>query len=247
MVAEPESLAPLEERLGVKFRQPALLRQALVHSSYTNEKRGAPVSDNERLEFLGDAVLSVLVAESLYIRFPHLSEGELTQLRSELVRQESLARLARSLDLGGFLLLSRGEELGGGRKRARVLAGALEAVIGAMYLDAGLNVCRDFVVRLMAGREMERAEEKLHEKDYKSALQETIQALGMAAPLYRTVEAAGPDHEKAFVVEALMEGEVLGHGTGRSKRQAEQEAAREALEKLEGKFQEYVRVVDDVL
>ena len=228
----------LEERLGLVFNQPALLEQALVHRSFLNENRDWPQPDNERLEFLGDAVLSLVVTETLYQLYPTVSEGELTRLRSELVRQDTLARVAGSLQLGGFLRLGKGEELSGGQSRPSILCCALEAVIAAVYLDRGLQATRDFVERLLE-TELEQLALETYEKDYKSGLQEVVQALGMTTPVYRTVQAVGPDHEKLFTIEVLAGEQVVGCGTGRSKRQAEKEAARDALEKLEGGIAEH--------
>jgi ribonuclease-3 len=234
----------LQGKLGTVFQDATLLQQALVHSSFLNENKDFTVPDNERLEFLGDAVLGLVIAEVLHQHFPQCTEGELTRLRSELVRQETLTKVARSLHLGDYLYLGKGEDLSGGRKRPRILSSALEAVIGALYLDQGLESTKEVIIRLLS-HEMEKAVEAAHERDYKSLLQEAVQGMGMPAPAYRTVEATGPEHAKQFTVEVLIGGEgVLGMGTGKSKRQGEKAAARDALEKLEVMFQ---RLQEDIL
>ena len=224
----------LQATLGVKFRDLSLLQQALVHRSYLNENPDLPLASNERLEFLGDAVLGFVVAEEIYQRFPDLSEGELTKFRSALVRGETLGRIALSLNLGEYLYLGRGEEESGGRHRKRNLACTLEAVIGAVLIDQGLDAAKSFILGIL-GSELERAIEDKLAADYKSRLQEIIQSERKMTPVYRTIEEVGPDHAKVFTVEVLAGGSILGQGRGPSKRAAEMEAAREALESLSGK------------
>lgn len=224
-------LATLEGVLGIAFRDLSLLQQSLVHSSYLNENPDSSLPSNERMEFLGDAVLGLVVAEKVYTEFPDLSEGELTRLRSALVRRETLTRLAASLGLGNYLLLGRGEEGSGGRRRPRNLACALEALLGAILLDRGFDVAREFILRLIE-RELERAREDRLAEDYKSRLQEVVQAEGKGMPVYRTVSTQGPEHAKFFTVEVLLGDTVLGRGRGQSKRMAEKEAAKAALEGL---------------
>jgi len=215
----------LAARIRVKMRRPELLRQALTHKSAQQEV-GLP--SNERLEFLGDAVLGATIAAHLYLSHPELAEGELTKLKAVAVSESVLAQVARELDLGRYLTMARGEEQSGGRSRASILADALEAVFGAIYLDRGMAVARRVILKLLEERlqAIERAE---HELDYKTLLQERIQGVHRVPPTYRVVSQSGPDHDRTFVAEVRAEGEVLGRGAGKSKKQAEQAAAREAL------------------
>ncbi len=224
-------LAALQKKLRIKFKNKALLEQALVHSSYINENPGLATSDNERLEFLGDAVLGLIIAEELYRRFPQFSEGEMTRVRSSLVRQDALCRLAKSLKLGDYLYLGKGEEGGGGRDKPANLSGALEALTAAVFLDRGLAVTQKFVLRLMS-RKMAKALSRGVEVDYKTRLQETMQAKWQLKPKYRVIEATGPAHDRRFTVEVMGGDSVLGRGSAKSKKAAETEAARIALDKL---------------
>lgn len=226
-------LASLQSALNLSFRDPSVLQQALVHRSYINESPDSPLASNERLEFLGDAVLGFVVAEEIFQRFPDLAEGELTKLRSALVRGETLSRIALSLGLGDYLYLGHGEEESGGRQRARNLSCAMEAVIGAVLVDSGLDAARGFILGIL-GEDLERAIEEKLVADCKSRLQQIIQSERRMTPVYRTVEEVGPDHAKTFTVEVMAGDATLGRGTGRSKRAAEMEAAREALEALTG-------------
>jgi ribonuclease-3 len=219
----------LQTNLGIDFKDSSLLQQALVHRSYLNENPTSNMSSNERLEFLGDAVLGFVVASELYARFPELPEGELTKLRSALVRGETLSRIALFLNLGDYLYLGRGEEESGGRYRPRNLSCALEAVIGAVFLDQGLDVTKEFILRLLKGK-LERITEDKSVSDYKSRLQQLIQADHRVTPSYRTIAELGPDHAKVFTVEVLVGELVIGRGHGRSKRSAEMDAARNALQ-----------------
>jgi ribonuclease-3 len=219
--------------LGVNFKDESLLRQALVHRSYLNENPALHLASNERLEFLGDAVLGFVVANELYSRFPDFSEGELTKLRSVLVRGETLTRIALSLQLGHYLYLGRGEEESGGRSRSRNLSCALEAVIGAVFLDGGLDMVESFILKLL-NSELEGVVEDKFAADYKSRLQQIIQSERKITPVYRTIEEVGPDHAKVFTVEVLAGDMILGRGSGRSKRAAEVNAARHALQGLMG-------------
>jgi ribonuclease-3 len=224
-----DRLDDLQSLLGVSFHSPDLLEQALTHPSFSNEE-GAHSPSNGRLEFLGDAVLGLVVTERLYRAFPHLSEGSLTRLRSALVCQETLSRLGLKLGLGGYLRLGRGEEKSGGGARPSNLARGLEALIGAIYLDRGMETVRRFILGLM---EEEIGEQCLRlPADYKSQLQELLHARKRPLPTYRTVDITGPDHERRFTVEVLDGERVLARGSGRSKRSAETEAARAALETL---------------
>jgi len=220
----------LQNKLRVSFNNLNLLQQALVHRSYLNENPEFSLGSNERLEFLGDAVLGFVVAEELYLRFTDLNEGEMTQLRSALVRQDSLARLASNLELGDFLYLGQGEEKSGGRERPRNLACTMEALIGAIFMDQGSANTRDFILRTFSCCIQQLIEEGL--VDYKSRLQELAQARKQEKPIYRLVEATGPDHDRRFCVDVVIDGEVLGQGWGKSKRSAEKEAAHQALENM---------------
>jgi len=213
------------------FRDTSLLQQAFVHSSYINENPGFHLPDNERLEFLGDALLSFIVAEKLYHEFPHFGEGELTEIRILLIRQETLAQLALTLNLGDYLHLGKGEEATGGRERQTNLADAFEALIGAIFLDQGLDTARDFVVGKL-GSHLERVRAEGIGRNYKALLQEFTQAKFKQLPTYRIVEASGPDHDKGFIVEVVLGDRVLAAGSGKSKRAAEMEAARLAWGQL---------------
>ncbi len=230
-VSEMGKLSDCEKRLGVRFRQGSLLEQALVHSSYVNEKPDCDAQSNERLEFLGDAVLNLVITETLYEEFPGLSEGQLTEIRAYLVCRSTLAELASSLGLGEWLLLGRGEEMSGGRTRPSNLANAMEALIGALYLDQGLAKARKFVLKQFRS-ELERIRAGKVAPNYKALVQELVQGQGRVGPVYRLVEIRGPDHCKEFTAEILVDGQALGRGVGRSKKDAESEAARAAWAKL---------------
>jgi len=223
----PEDIQAITERLGHRFDDERLLRQALVHRSYRNEFPQEP-RHNERLEFLGDAVLDVIVAEVLMQRLPDSAEGELTRQRASVVNEHSLAETAVRLDLGSALLLGRGEELNNGRNRSSILADAVEAVVGAIYLDAGYGAARDAALEWLAPL-LDRAISGAAPGDHKTALQERLQALGLGSPRYQVVAEGGPDHEKVFEVQITAGDEVLARGSGRSKKEAEKEAARRAL------------------
>jgi len=221
----------LQQAIGITFLDVSLLQQAFIHSSYTNENPSFNFSDNERLEFLGDALLSLIVAEKLYHEFPHFGEGELTEIRVLLVRQETLAELAAELKLGDYLYMGRGEESGGGRQRQTNLADAFEALIGAVFLDQGLNAAKDFVLHKLR-KKLQEVRAKGAERNYKALLQEFTQAQYKQLPVYRLVEVSGPDHDKVFVVEVALGDRILGTGSGKSKRAAEMEAARIGWETL---------------
>jgi ribonuclease III len=220
----------VQEDIGVTFKDMSLLQQAFVHRSYLNENPDFTLGSNERLEFLGDAFLGLVIAESLYGQFSSLDEGEMTKLRAALVRQDSLAQLASGLGLGEYLYLGQGEEKGGGRKRARNLACVMEAVIGAVFVDQGFEIARDLVARVF-GRKVRKIMEEGLAGDHKSRLQELVQSERQERPIYRLVEAVGPDHDKTFWVEVVVGGEFLGRGCGKSKQSAEKEAAKQALER----------------
>ena len=230
-------LSAREEILGLTFEDKTLLLRALTHRSYLNENPNFILEDNERLEFLGDAVLDFLTAEYLYHRFPEMREGDLTSLRAALVRTEALSRLARKIHLGRCLYLGHGEEAGGGRRRHAVLCGAFEALIGALYLDQNLSAVETFVTPLFEP-EVERILAKDLDKDPKSQLQELSQAELEITPRYRTVDESGPDHAKEFVVEAVIGDLTYGRGVGRSKQLAARAAARDALVQLRQELNE---------
>ncbi len=223
LVGNAEALA---KHLGVTLRRPELMRQALVHKSAQQEMS---LPSNERLEFLGDAVLGLTVAASLYRSHPDLAEGELTKVKAVAVSEPVLAKVARQLDLGAYLVLAKGEEQSGGRNRSSILADALEAVIAAVYLDRGVIAARKMILSLLDSQllAIERSE---HDLDYKTLLQEKIQELHRKPPSYHMVSESGPDHDRTFVAEVRLSGRVLGKGTGKSKKQAEQAAARDALQ-----------------
>lgn len=228
-------LAALQEILGVSFEDSSLLEQALIHSSYINEKPDLAPTSNERLEFLGDAVLDLVIAEKLYHDLPSLTEGEMTKLRAALVRGDTLARAARAVGLGDYLYLGKGEEASGGRHKPANLAGGLEAVIAAIFLDQGSAVAENFILRLF-NKELEKAISQGGGADYKSQLQELIQAKEQQTPAYYVVKAKGPDHDRRFTVEVRVGDTVLGKGAGKSKKAAETDAARSALERLSENF-----------
>lgn len=221
----------LEKRLGVKFKDPAVLQQALVHSSYVNENPAGVSESNERLEFLGDAVLGLVVADDLFDAYPDFDEGKLTELRTHLVRRDTLAKAARRLSLGKELLLGRGEESGGGSSRPTNLAHAYEAVVGAIFIDRGLGSARQFI-RDSLSEEFEAAAERAFPADPKSQLQEITQSRHQETPRYRLVKAEGPDHARRFTVEVIVNGTAIGKGEGKSKQRAEKEAARHAIEEM---------------
>lgn len=228
-------LTSLQQTLGVSFNDASLLEQALVHSSYINENPSFTLTSNERLEFLGDAVLGLIVAEKLYQDFPHLTEGEMTKLRAALIRRDTLARMARAIRLGDHLYLGKGEETSGGRHKPANLAATLEAVIAAVFLDQGPSTARDFILRLL-DTELRKVASQSTGIDYKSELQELIQAREQQTPTYQVIAATGPAHDKRFSVEVRLGEAVLGRGSGKSKKAAETEAARSALEKLSASF-----------
>ena len=214
-----------QEKIGYRFRNQGLLKQALTHSSFSNEQRMSRLANNERLEFLGDAVLEVTTSEFLYEKFPQYPEGELTRLRASLVCEQTLAFCTRELELGKYLLLGKGEDMTGGRERNSILSDAMEAVIGAIYLDGGFANAKEFIYRFV----LNDMEHKQLFFDSKTILQEVVQGHYEDELSYRLIEESGPDHDKKYVVQALIGERSIGRGEGRTKKSAEQEAAYRAL------------------
>ena len=219
----------LEKAIGYQFHNIQLLQNALTHSSYANERWHNSLLSNERLEFLGDSVLGMLVADYLYRTFPDRPEGELTRMRADMVCEHTLATAANKIGLGEHLLLGHGEEQGGGRSRESILADAMESVIAASFLDGGLEAALKIVRQFIL---VEVPVKKLHNADYKTALQELVQKKKNQVLSYAMVGQSGPDHDKKFDVEVSLNGKVVGQGSGSSKKRAEQMAARDAIEKL---------------
>jgi len=219
----------LENAIGYRFRDIQLLQNALAHSSYANERWHNSLLSNERLEFLGDSVLGMLVAEYLYRNFPNRPEGELTRMRADMVCEKTLAAAANRIGLGEHLLLGHGEEQGGGRTRASILADAMESIIAACFLDGGLDAALKFVQKFIL---VEVPVTKLHNADYKTQLQELVQQKKNQVLSYALIGQSGPDHDKKFDVAVSLNGKIVGEGSGSSKKRAEQMAARSAIEKL---------------
>lgn len=223
-----ELVGMLQERIGYRFRDEGLAIEALTHSSYAFERKINKIACNERLEFLGDAVLEQISSEFIFRHYPKMPEGKMSRLRASLVCEEALSACAEKIGLGELLLLGKGEEAGGGRKKASVTSDAYEAVIGAMYLDGGLDAARTFVEREV----LSDIEGRVNVNDPKSALQERVQSLGDGKIEYRVVSESGPEHDKTFLVEVSIDGRVMGSGSGHNKKGAEKEAAAQALKKM---------------
>jgi len=226
-----DRLHKFQQNINIFFTDINLLQQAFRHRSYVNENADACVPDNERLEFLGDAVLNYITAEKIFDEFPDLSEGELTVLRTSLIREETLAHVASELDLGNYLQLGKGEESSGGRKRQSNLANTFEALLGAILLDQGINSVKDLLNKILYAHTLQ-PYAKIHGQNYKATLQEFTQFEHKKLPHYHLLESSGPDHEKKFIVQVILDDKVLGMGTGRSKKTAEMEAAKKACETL---------------
>ncbi|HEX9284815.1 MAG TPA: ribonuclease III [Nitrospirales bacterium] len=227
-----DGLDEFQRRLEYRFRQRGLLDEALTHKSYLNEAGGAEEADNERLEFLGDAVLDLIVSEYLVHAFPEAAEGELSKLRSRLVSEKTLSRVAQRIGLGDLLRLGRGETKTQGHSKPSILADALEAVFAAVYLDGGAEAAAR-CVKAVFSEELASCDQTLTRGDYKTDLQEFCQREFEMLPHYRTIRETGPDHEKLFEVEILIRGDRYGLGVGKSKKEAEQMAAKQALEKVQ--------------
>ncbi len=225
-------MGDLEKKIGYTFRDPRLLETALTHSSYANEKHEGDCESYERLEFLGDSILGFTTAEFLYAHEPALPEGSMTRLRAELVCESSLHKVALALDLGRYMRLGKGEERSGGRERPSILADMVEAIIAAMYLDAGLEQAKSFIMsRVLKDAEIS---EEHRSQDYKTVLQELVQRKADQHIAYELIGESGPDHNKRFTFRVSVNGVSSGEGTGRTKKEAEQMAAKQALETLQG-------------
>ena len=224
-------LTDLETKLQIRFQNQTILKNALVHRSYLNEKREENLNSNERLEFLGDSVLSLVTSIYLYQKYPQGPEGILTNYRSSLVKTQTLAKVAKTLNLGDFLFLSKGEEESGGRENLSLLADTLEAVIGAIYLDQGFISCQNFISLFLLPL-LPEIIQKGEYRDYKSSLQEYLQAKGKNSPVYKVLQTLGPEHAKTFTISVSCQKENLGEGKGHSKQIAQQKAAQAALEKF---------------
>lgn len=223
-------MTALEKKLGYEFDDKSILETALTHSSYANENRGGGGNSNERLEFLGDSVLGMTVANYLYLNYPQMSEGGMTRLRAELVCEQSLHRVSNELGLGKYIRLGKGEEHSGGRKRSSILADAVEALIAALYLDGGFPVAIRFIEKYVLSDVRERGLRK--NSDFKTALQELVQQKSGQLLSYHVLGETGPDHDKRFEAEVCLNDKPMGTGIGRTKKEAEQEAAKKALEGL---------------
>ena len=223
------SMEALQERIGYRFHDKALLERALIHSSYANESR-QKIECNERMEFLGDAVLSIIVADHIFHKF-HLAEGDLTRIRASLVCEKSLFEFAQKIQLGQELLLGHGEEQTGGRGKPSILADAMEAVIGAVFLDGGMGEAKRLVLHAVEGH-IERAVRNVNTKDYKTLLQEHVQKQHQGNVTYDLIDTSGPDHQRVFTLQAVIAGEPKGVGSGGSKQEAGQRAAKAPLEGL---------------
>jgi ribonuclease III len=231
--AKDNQFKDFQTKIGIHFENEKLLKQAFTHSSYVNEHRRKPYEDNERLEFLGDAVLELTVSQFLFKKYPMMSEGELTKLRAAIVCEPSLVTFANELNFGPLILLGKGEEMTGGRERPALLADVFEAFIGTLYLDKGLEIVIEFLDKVIFPKINDGAFS--HVMDFKSQLQELIQRDGIGIIEYRVLLEKGPAHNKEFVSRVSLNGEELGIGTGKSKKEAEQHAAQKALEVLKAK------------
>ena len=232
VVPLPQQFLALETRIGYRFRDRGLLEHALTHKSKAHEDPSGGVLDNESLEFLGDAVLGLVIADALCRRFPTSTEGQKSKIKAMLVSTTALAELAERLDLGEHMLLGRGEEKTGGRRKQALLADTCEALIAAIYLDGGLEPARQFILRELSGQLEDAGRADYAGRDHKSRLQEALQGLGRPLPTYRIAGEIGPEHRKQFHVQVLVDGEMLAQGVGRTKKDAEQDAAKAALDML---------------
>ena len=235
---EKEKLSELELILEIEFKDKSLLKNALIHKSYLNEKDGQDLMSNERLEYLGDAVLELIMTSYLFMKYPDRPEGDLTSFRAALVKTESLAETSESLSYGKYLYMSKGEEGTGGRERPYILANTYEAVLGAIYLDHGLDIANKFVIRTLVPK-LEGIVQHRLDIDNKSKLQNLAQEILKDTPTYDLVGEKGPDHDKDFKIKVIIANEDFGHGNGKSKQEAEQAAAEKALENWEKLVKKY--------
>ena len=233
VVPLPQEFDALESRLGYRFNDRGLLEHALTHKSKAHEDLSGGVADNESLEFLGDAVLGLVVAETLFRAFPGYSEGQKSKIKANLVSTAALAEMAEQLGIGEHMILGRGEEKTGGRRKQALLADTCEALIAAIYLDGGLDPAQQFLTRVLSSHIEDARKPEYFGRDHKSRLQERLQALGRPLPLYRVSGEIGPDHRKMFHIEVVVGDAVISHGVGRTKKDAEQEAAKLAIRALE--------------
>jgi ribonuclease-3 len=226
------SLHELEDLLGYRFTNPSLLIQALTHRSFVNESEGEKLKNNESLEFLGDAVLGFVISSRIFQLYPDLNEGELSKIKAYLVSAANLVQLAKEIHLGRFIYLSHGEEKTGGRTKRAIVVDAYEAIIGAIYMDGGVEAASDFIERQIHSFLQNLDIRQLTYGDFKSALQEYLHNLGRPEPVYRVVDELGPDHRKTFVIQVLIHEEVIAEASGKTKKEAQQSAARLALQKI---------------
>lgn len=233
-----KQLGFVQKIIGVKFKDKNLLDRSLVHRSYVNETSTVKIKDNERLEYLGDSVLGLIVNEYLFKRFEEYPEGDLAKIKSAVVSEPTLAKVAREIKLGGYLLMGKGEELSGGRDRSSILANSFEALIGAVYLDQGLKACRNFILSFLKN-DIERIDRMTYLRDPKTTLQEYVQKKYKERPVYEVVEEKGPDHKKEFLVRLVINGVEVSKGTGSSKRKAEMIAAEQILKKIDKGMAEF--------
>ncbi len=226
------NLASLEKHIGVIFKNKKLLENAFIHRSYLNEHKAHSLVSNEKLEFLGDSVLSLITSMYLYSRYPTLQEGDYTEIKSAIVKTGSLADAARELQLGKYLFLSKGEEAGNGRENTNILADCFEALIASIFIDKGFNVAYDFVLTYLFGSNLDRIVETKQYLSAKSLLQEKVQARYKQTPDYRTLREDGPEHNRTFTVSVFVKNKEVGTGNGKSKKEAEEQAAKQALATL---------------
>ncbi len=230
MVADKKMLNDLQDKINIHFDNLELLKRAITHKSYANENRHLGLKDNERLEFLGDAVQDLVISEYIFNKYPNYPEGELAKIRSVVVSAPVLAKKAKEISLGKYLLLGKGEDMTGGRDRDSILANAFEALVGSIYLDQRLEVVRKFILDLLIP-DINKVEKGEHIQDYKTLLQEMIQKNSNSRPEYEVVKEEGPDHNKKFTIQVNFEDQVLGIGSGSSKKEAQQNAAKDAIDK----------------
>lgn len=227
------NISQLENIIGHTFKDRSIITIAITHSSYANERKAKHLKYNERIEFLGDSVLSLVISEYLFTMYPNLPEGELTVTRAKIVCENSLSKCAMDIQLGKFLLLGKGEELSGGRDKASILSDAFEALIGAIFMDGGFDTAKRFILKYMENIIKNCVEGKVF-YDFKTQLQELIQQNGEQHITYSVIDESGPDHNKVFITEVRINGVISGQGNGRSKKESEQNAAKNALDKLKG-------------